>query len=149
MKRLCEIHLVVPDKFAGFVLGKNGSRIQKTASKSGCKASRHGIRGFLLLEVWMTSRNGTQDRRVIVIGNYKRLGCIWLLQRAFEQVFEAFRTGFPSEAMQDRAADRPRAALHGHAGGLARCLGGRHRLRALRSSRHGDGQARLCGESDP
>lgn len=30
---------MVPDKFAGFVLGKNGSRIQKTASKSGCKAS--------------------------------------------------------------------------------------------------------------
>lgn len=54
-----QVHLVIPDRFAGFILGKNGLRIQKTASKSGCK-------------VWMTSRNGSQDRRVIIIGNYKQ-----------------------------------------------------------------------------
>ena len=29
---------MIPDRYAGFILGKNGSRIQKTASKSGCKA---------------------------------------------------------------------------------------------------------------
>lgn len=29
---------------------------------------------FPLCQVWMTSRNGSQDRRVIIIGNYKPLG---------------------------------------------------------------------------
>ena len=38
LKSHAQVHLVIPDRYAGFILGKNGSRIQKTASKSGCKA---------------------------------------------------------------------------------------------------------------
>lgn len=54
-----QVHVVVPDRHAGFVLGKSGSRIQETAATAGCK-------------VWMTSRKGTSDRSVIIIGTYKQ-----------------------------------------------------------------------------
>ncbi|CAK9047220.1 Cell cycle serine/threonine-protein kinase CDC5/MSD2 [Durusdinium trenchii] len=80
-----QVHLVIPDRFAGFILGKNGSRIQKTASKSGCK-------------VWMTKRNGSQDRRVIVIGNYKQ--CKVAQQIVHEQLSTAMQVDW-----QDAQAD--------------------------------------------
>mmetsp|Transcript_3656 Transcript_3656/g.6527 ORF Transcript_3656/g.6527 Transcript_3656/m.6527 type:complete len:591 (-) Transcript_3656:99-1871(-) len=54
-----QVQIIIKDKHAGFILGKSGTRIQKTASKSGCK-------------VWMTSRDGSQDRRVIIIGPYRQ-----------------------------------------------------------------------------
>lgn len=54
-----QVHLVIPNRVAGFILDRNGHRIQTAASTSVCK-------------VWMTSSNGSQAWRVVVIGNYKQ-----------------------------------------------------------------------------
>ncbi|CAJ1338578.1 unnamed protein product [Effrenium voratum] len=80
-----QVHMVVPDRYAGFILGKNGTRIQKTALKSGCK-------------VWMTSRNGSNDRRVIMIGSYKQ--CKVAQQLVHEQLSTAMQVEW-----QDAQAD--------------------------------------------
>lgn len=54
-----QLHMVVPDRLAGSILGKSGARIQQIAEDAGCR-------------VWMTSRTGISDRRVVVIGTYKQ-----------------------------------------------------------------------------
>lgn len=54
-----QVHVVIPDRIAGFVLGRNGGRIQQIAVSAGCR-------------VWMTSREGNSDRHIVIIGNYKQ-----------------------------------------------------------------------------
>ncbi|CAE7467325.1 CDC5 [Symbiodinium natans] len=80
-----QVHIIIQDRYAGFILGKSGTRIQKTAFKSGCK-------------VWMTSRDGDQDRRVIVIGGYKQ--CKLAQQMIHEQLATAMHMDW-----QDAEAD--------------------------------------------
>lgn len=59
LPEVMQVHVVILERLAGYVLGKNGSRIQQTAMRAGCR-------------VWMTSRDGATDRRIIIIGNYKQ-----------------------------------------------------------------------------
>jgi len=54
-----QVRMVAADRFAGFVLGKSGSRIQEIALTAGCR-------------VWMTSRQGDSDRHIVMIGNYRQ-----------------------------------------------------------------------------
>lgn len=87
--RLCEVHppspqadvmqvrMVVPDRCAGFILGKNGSRIQQIAAAAGCP-------------VWMTTRHGTSDRHIVMIGNYKQ--CKVAQELVHEQLANALHT---------------------------------------------------------
>jgi serine/threonine protein kinase len=56
---IMQAHVVIPDRLAGFILGKHGARIQQIAQDSGS-------------QVWMTPRDGNNDRRVIVIGTFKQ-----------------------------------------------------------------------------
>jgi len=54
-----QVHMVTPDRLAGFILGKHGTRIKQIALDSGS-------------QVWMTKRDGDRDRRVIMLGTYKQ-----------------------------------------------------------------------------
>lgn len=54
-----QVHMVTPDRLAGFILGKHGTRIKQIAMDSGS-------------QVWMTKRDGDKDRRVIMLGTYKQ-----------------------------------------------------------------------------
>lgn len=54
-----QVHVVVLERLAGVLLGRGGSRIQQTAVSAGCP-------------VWMTSRDGGAERRVVVFGTYKQ-----------------------------------------------------------------------------
>mmetsp|Transcript_3209 Transcript_3209/g.5704 ORF Transcript_3209/g.5704 Transcript_3209/m.5704 type:complete len:762 (-) Transcript_3209:12-2297(-) len=52
-----QVHMVVPERFAGSVLGKGGEIVKQAAATAGCK-------------VWMTAREGSSDRHVVMIGTY-------------------------------------------------------------------------------
>lgn len=71
-----QVHMVVPDRLAGFVLGRNGARIQQIAATAGCPVS-------------MTPRRGAADRRIVMIGSYKR--CKVAQELVHEQLAEALQ----------------------------------------------------------
>jgi len=52
-----QVRMVVPGRFAGAILGKDGSEVKSIASSTGCL-------------VTMTRRDASDDRRVIIIGQY-------------------------------------------------------------------------------
>jgi len=54
-----QVHVFVPEVFAGSILGKSGARIQHIASTADCR-------------VWMTKREGASDRRVGIIGTFRQ-----------------------------------------------------------------------------
>lgn len=64
-----QVHVVVPNRLAGAILGKSGTQMKHIAASAGCK-------------VWMTSREGNEDRRVVIIGKYSQCAIAQeLLQR--------------------------------------------------------------------
>eukprot|EP00401_Gymnodinium_catenatum_P063228 CAMPEP_0117540544 /NCGR_PEP_ID=MMETSP0784-20121206/43555_1 /TAXON_ID=39447 /ORGANISM="" /LENGTH=622 /DNA_ID=CAMNT_0005337205 /DNA_START=151 /DNA_END=2016 /DNA_ORIENTATION=+ len=52
-----QVHMVVPDRFAGSILGKGGEKVKQISSTSNAKVS-------------LTTREGTESRRVVVMGTY-------------------------------------------------------------------------------
>ncbi|CAE8657251.1 unnamed protein product [Polarella glacialis] len=69
-----QLLMIVPDKLAGAVLGKGGAQVKQTASSAGCKVS-------------MSTRDGTSDRRIVMMGNYSQLAAAQ--QIVFDQILEA------------------------------------------------------------
>ena len=74
---------MIPDRFAGFILGKNGSRIQKTASKSGCKAGTLCMASDYSTRVLLTCTivclpSGVDDEKKWFTGS--PCNCDWELQ---------------------------------------------------------------------
>merc|ERR1719183_732023 len=51
-----QLHLHVPEQYAGAILGKGGQLMKQTEAHAGCRVS-------------MTSRDSGTDRRVVIIGN--------------------------------------------------------------------------------
>jgi len=54
-----QVHVFVPEVYAGSILGKSGARIQHIRDTADCR-------------VWMTSREGASDRRVGIIGTFRQ-----------------------------------------------------------------------------
>jgi len=54
-----QVHMVVPDRLAGAILGKDGAQVKQTAATSACKVS-------------MTTRDGMSDRRIVMQGTYSQ-----------------------------------------------------------------------------
>eukprot|EP00928_Gymnodinium_smaydae_P073916 TRINITY_DN57016_c0_g1_i1.p1 TRINITY_DN57016_c0_g1~~TRINITY_DN57016_c0_g1_i1.p1 ORF type:complete len:708 (+),score=69.65 TRINITY_DN57016_c0_g1_i1:146-2125(+) len=50
-------HLVVPDRFAGILIGKAGAKLKDVKACTGCNA-------------WMTPRDGGAERNVVIVGSY-------------------------------------------------------------------------------
>mmetsp|Transcript_115887 Transcript_115887/g.368468 ORF Transcript_115887/g.368468 Transcript_115887/m.368468 type:complete len:655 (-) Transcript_115887:3-1967(-) len=69
-----QVHIVILERLAGLVLGRGGSRIQQTAVAAGCP-------------VWMTPRDGSTERRIVVFGNYKQ--CKLAQELVHEQIATA------------------------------------------------------------
>eukprot|EP00929_Paragymnodinium_shiwhaense_P085542 TRINITY_DN4595_c0_g2_i1.p1 TRINITY_DN4595_c0_g2~~TRINITY_DN4595_c0_g2_i1.p1 ORF type:complete len:611 (-),score=146.01 TRINITY_DN4595_c0_g2_i1:430-2262(-) len=72
-----QVHMSIPERFAGVVLGKAGAQVKKTAEMAHCKVS-------------MTHRDGGGDRRVVIIGNYSQ--CAVAQRMIHEQVREAAKS---------------------------------------------------------
>merc|ERR1719506_2897460 len=51
------LHLVIPNKFAGVVLGTHGSRMKQVIANTDCNA-------------WMSPRDGDHDRSVVILGSF-------------------------------------------------------------------------------
>eukprot|EP00972_Heterocapsa_arctica_P115681 16449148-Heterocapsa_arctica.AAC.1 len=58
-----QLHMVIPGKFAGSVLGKEGIHVKRIATETGCRSIAMSTR----------ENNKSADRRVIMLGNYT--GC--------------------------------------------------------------------------
>jgi len=69
-----QVHVVILERLAGAVLGRAGARIQQTAVAAGCP-------------VWMTTRDGSTERRVVIVGNYKQ--CKVAQELVHEQISSA------------------------------------------------------------
>mmetsp|Transcript_24023 Transcript_24023/g.55465 ORF Transcript_24023/g.55465 Transcript_24023/m.55465 type:complete len:806 (-) Transcript_24023:2-2419(-) len=50
------VHIVIPDRFAGSLLGKAGARLRQVKAATGCNA-------------WMTPRDGNSNRSLVLVGN--------------------------------------------------------------------------------
>lgn len=55
-----QVHVVIPGKLTGAIVGKEGATIKQLASQAGCKMS-------------VTTRTASSDRRVICIGGYQQI----------------------------------------------------------------------------
>jgi len=73
-----QIHMIVPDKYVGAVLGKGGSLVKQTAAAAECKVS-------------MTTREGATDRRAVMVGNYSQ--CQTAQTLIHEQLLETAKAG--------------------------------------------------------
>jgi hypothetical protein len=51
------LHLVVPNRFAGLVIGRAGVRLKHVKANTGCNT-------------WLTPRDGNKDRSVVILGSY-------------------------------------------------------------------------------
>jgi len=69
-----QLHMCVPDRLAGAILGKGGAQVKQTAYSAGCKVS-------------MTTRDGSSDRRVVMIGTYQQ--CSTAQSLVYQQLAEA------------------------------------------------------------
>mmetsp|Transcript_23401 Transcript_23401/g.54439 ORF Transcript_23401/g.54439 Transcript_23401/m.54439 type:complete len:961 (+) Transcript_23401:140-3022(+) len=49
------VHIVIPERYAGILLGKAGGRMRQVKASSGCN-------------VWMTPRDGNANRMIVVVG---------------------------------------------------------------------------------
>eukprot|EP00931_Biecheleriopsis_adriatica_P043493 TRINITY_DN2486_c0_g2_i1.p1 TRINITY_DN2486_c0_g2~~TRINITY_DN2486_c0_g2_i1.p1 ORF type:complete len:616 (-),score=122.09 TRINITY_DN2486_c0_g2_i1:28-1818(-) len=77
-----QLHMVVPGKFIGAILGKEGSEVKRIKDESGCSV------------VSATKRETGSDRRVVFLGGLDQ--CIYAQQAVYRQYCEA-----ASEAQQD------------------------------------------------
>mmetsp|Transcript_7381 Transcript_7381/g.13115 ORF Transcript_7381/g.13115 Transcript_7381/m.13115 type:complete len:849 (-) Transcript_7381:86-2632(-) len=50
------VHIVIPDRFAGSLLGKAGAKLRQVKAATGCNA-------------WMTPRDGNSNRSLVLVGN--------------------------------------------------------------------------------
>ncbi|CAE8652312.1 unnamed protein product, partial [Polarella glacialis] len=74
-----QVHMVIPDRFAGVVMGSTscgGPQLQKIAATLGC-------------QVRMISRRGVADHRVVIIGNYNQ--CVIVQELVHGRLFDALR----------------------------------------------------------
>lgn len=69
-----QLHMLVPERFAGAILGKGGALMKQTATSSACRVS-------------MSSRDGGVDRRVVILGNAQQ--CAMAQSLIHEQLVEA------------------------------------------------------------
>mmetsp|Transcript_49391 Transcript_49391/g.117523 ORF Transcript_49391/g.117523 Transcript_49391/m.117523 type:complete len:537 (-) Transcript_49391:43-1653(-) len=76
------IHLSVPDKLAGLILGKGGGNIKELSVRSGCK-------------IRMTNRSEFEDRRVVMSGGIEEV-CL-----AQDMVREVLREAFATEGIPE------------------------------------------------
>jgi len=71
-----QLQFLIPDMFAGAILGKAGAQVKQTASTAGCKVS-------------MTTRNQCAERRAVIIGAYNQ--AMVAQGMLFDQLMEASR----------------------------------------------------------
>merc|ERR1719401_3160251 len=93
-----QVHMAVPDRLAGAILGKSGAQMKQTAAAAQC-------------QVWMTSREGGGDRRVVVIGNYQQ--CVKVQQLVHQQINEALHAEGQEPSDEVRAVLLVRAEAAG------------------------------------
>lgn len=55
-----QVHVVIPDSFAGAILGKDGAQVKQTTTTTGCKS------------ISVTRRDGSAERRVVIIGGLQQ-----------------------------------------------------------------------------
>lgn len=80
-----QVHVAVLAELAGYVLGRQGTRIQQIAVAAGCP-------------VWMTSRDGSLERRVVIVGNYKQ--CKVAQELIHEQVAHALNADWRDQEVE-------------------------------------------------
>lgn len=56
-----QVHFALPDGLAGAILGKGGARVKETEQLAGCRVS-------------VSQRDGTGDRRVVMVGHAQQVG---------------------------------------------------------------------------
>lgn len=74
-----QLHLVIPDSAAGAILGKDGAQVKQTAAMTGCKT------------VAVTRRDGSSDRRVVIIGGFNQ--CLAAQKLVYQTYAEAAQVG--------------------------------------------------------
>jgi len=58
-----QVHMSLPEHFVSVVLGKNEAQLEQVASTAGC-------------QVFVTSREGSSDRRLVMVGNYNQCALV-------------------------------------------------------------------------
>eukprot|EP00927_Polykrikos_kofoidii_P022463 TRINITY_DN2094_c2_g1_i4.p1 TRINITY_DN2094_c2_g1~~TRINITY_DN2094_c2_g1_i4.p1 ORF type:complete len:787 (+),score=146.27 TRINITY_DN2094_c2_g1_i4:166-2526(+) len=75
-----QLHMVVPDGFAGAVLGKSGTQLKHIGITAGC-------------QVWLTARDGANVRNLVAIGNYTQCATVQdLAHKEITKEYERLRS---------------------------------------------------------
>jgi len=79
---IMQVHMVVPERMAGLIMGKSGPQLKQIAATLGC-------------QVRMISKKGVGDHRVVIIGNYNQ--CVIVQELVYGRLMDARRAESPGE----------------------------------------------------